>query len=468
MPRVTLAIFSSVLLATLGAPPAYADEAPERRAVPDYDGRPDPGPDAIDALLWVPRVITSPLYLVSEFLVRRPLGALIEALERSDALRLMLGLFTFGGRQDLVLLPMAFFDFGFAPSVGIFAAWNQFVFDENRMSLRAATGESDWLTFAVADTVTLPDNMQLRLSFSGLKRPDQQIGGIGFDATQFPIARYGIERIEAGLQFGLRPGPGIELDYVIRYRGVGYLDEGWQGEPSVGDLRRDLPAFDTGYSAISLGARAAFDSRSGCASREQSSAWDSVAGMVAPSRELPSEECELSTAGVRVVIEAYEHFSFGGLPGSEWLRWGGEMTGATDFLGRGRVFSLSARVQLVSALGARSVVPFTELIQLSGLMRGFQPGVALGASAAALTLAYTWPIWAFLDGTMHLALGNAFGESFEDFDIERLRMSFGIYLAPRFQGQHFLELGIAFGSETFARDAAISSVRFVVGARSAL
>jgi len=468
---MALAAVPFLFLASLAAGPvARADEPVERRDVPDYDGRPDPGPDAIDALLWVPRVLTSPLYLVSEFLLRRPLGALIEALEQSDALRYLLGLFTFGGQQDLVVVPTALFDFGLAPSIGIFGAWNHALFDSNRMSLHAATGGSDWLTLAVTDTVTLPDHMQLRLRFTAVVRPDQQINGIGFDGTRGPIGRYGIEQIEGGVQYGIRPWAGIELDYFVSYRGVGYADEGWAGNPSVGQVGLALPAFASGYSSVFVGARAAFDSRAACGGGQPStgSGWDAVSSVRSGSEELPAGECELSTSGIRVVLQASEHFGFGGLPDSQWLSWGGELAGATDFLGRGRVFSLTARAQLVNALNGDSIVPFTELIQLSDLMRGFQPGLLRGASVAALTLAYAWPIWAFLDGSLHFAVGNAFGETFSDFAFDRLRMSFGVHLAPRIEGEHFFELGVALGSEPFFRGADITSVRFVVGARNAL
>ena len=64
------------------APAPAATRGPEdRRAVPDYDGRPEPT-TAGDIALWVPRVVLFPLYLVSEYLIRRPLGWLISTGER--------------------------------------------------------------------------------------------------------------------------------------------------------------------------------------------------------------------------------------------------------------------------------------------------------------------------------------------------------------------------------------------------
>ncbi len=468
--QAVLALAAALVL--VGASPlavssARADEV-ERREIPNYDGRPAVGDDAIDVLLWIPRVITSPLYVVSEYLIRRPVGWLITALEQSDAVRYLLGLFTFGGRQDLVVVPTAFFDFGFAPSVGLFAAWNQFLHDDNRASLHVATGGGDYLTLSFADTVRLPDRMQLRVRLSALKRPDQQVGGIGFDATQAQNARFGVEQIEGGVRFGLRPWPGIEFDYWVDYRSVGYVDEPWSGEPSVGQLGLTLSAFDSGYSSIVVGTRMVFDSRAACAQSEQTSGWDTASEMVSPSDELPDGSCELSTGGVRLALEASEHFGFGGLPSSQWLRLGGEVAAATDFLGRGRVFVLRGRTQAVTPVAGARVVPFTELASLSDAMRGFQPGMAYGSSLAAVTLEYLWPIFAFLDGSLHATIGNVFGDGFEGFDFERLRLSFGVLVAPRVGGDHFFELGLAFGTETFARGSEIASVRFVVGGRNGL
>ncbi|MCZ7685087.1 MAG: hypothetical protein M5U28_42485 [Sandaracinaceae bacterium] len=60
----------------------------ERRPVPDYDGRPARGTDAEDVALWIPRVIFSPLYLVTEYVLRRPIGFVMTELERIGGVRL--------------------------------------------------------------------------------------------------------------------------------------------------------------------------------------------------------------------------------------------------------------------------------------------------------------------------------------------------------------------------------------------
>lgn len=466
------AIAFLVASAALPIGEARADEPPARhREVPDYDGRPEPGPDAVDALLWIPRVLTSPLYLISEYVIRRPLGWLIAELERSEVVGLLVGIFTLGGQEDVVVLPTGFFDFGFAPSGGLYVAWRRFGWDDNRISLHAATGGEDWLLATLTDHVSLPDRMELRFRFGALKRPDQQVGGIGYDGTVTPVARYGIEQIEGSVRYGLRPWPGIELDYTVGYRSVGFVEPRWAGEPSVGEAnRRALPAFESGYSSILVHARVVLDSRTGCGTDGRTSGWDTAQDLLADDGggELPDGSCELSSGGLRVAVEASEHFGFGGLATSEWLRVMGEVTAATDVLGRGRVLALRGQVQLVEPLGGARIVPFTELVTLSSALRGFQPGRLYGSSLAAISLEYVWPVWPFLDGTLHFDVGNVFGDGLGDFDVERLRMSFGVLVAPRRAGDHLFELGLSFGTDTFARGAEIASVRFVVGARSGL
>src|ERR1700721_2142495 len=68
------------------SPPAVAPSPPPsaKRVMPDYDGRGPPPTTAGEVALWGPRVLLSPLYFVSEWLVRRPLGATISAAERAD------------------------------------------------------------------------------------------------------------------------------------------------------------------------------------------------------------------------------------------------------------------------------------------------------------------------------------------------------------------------------------------------
>src|SRR5687767_9995656 len=65
-------------------PPTDApSDAPQKRKPPDYDGRGGPKEPPSRKLLWVPRVLLFPAYVVSEYVVRRPLGLAIASAERA-------------------------------------------------------------------------------------------------------------------------------------------------------------------------------------------------------------------------------------------------------------------------------------------------------------------------------------------------------------------------------------------------
>jgi hypothetical protein len=97
-------------------------------------------------------------------------------------------------------------------------------------------------------------------------------------------------------------------------------------------------------------------------------------------------------------------------------------------------------------------------------MRGFLAGRLVDRSSAVATLQYTWPIWVFIDGAMHLSIGNVFGKHLEDFELKKLRLSTGIGLRTNNSRDHSFELLTAFGTDTFEQGTRISSVRIVIGA----
>jgi len=73
-------VVGAFMLALVGTR-ARAD-APKRQ-IPNYDGRGSEPTTAGDAALWIPRALLLPPYIVSEYVIRRPLGALIAGAERA-------------------------------------------------------------------------------------------------------------------------------------------------------------------------------------------------------------------------------------------------------------------------------------------------------------------------------------------------------------------------------------------------
>ena len=82
-------------------------------------------------------------------------------------------------------------------------------------------------------------------------------------------------------------------------------------------------------------------------------------------------------------------------------------------------------------------------------------------SGAAATLSYEWPIWAFLSGTAHGALGNAWGPGLRGFDPELLRLSSGIGIRTRSSPDHQFEVLAGFGTEPIGRNFEVSQFRLV-------
>ena len=81
-----------------------------KRALPDYDGRGEEPADFGDGALWVPRVLAFPFYVISEYVLRRPMSWLVVTAERDDWPAAIMDFFTFGEDQKVGLIPTAFID----------------------------------------------------------------------------------------------------------------------------------------------------------------------------------------------------------------------------------------------------------------------------------------------------------------------------------------------------------------------
>ena len=112
-----------------------------------------------------------------------------------------------------------------------------------------------------------------------------------------------------------------------------------------------------------------------------------------------------------------------------------------------------------------ATIPFTEQVVLggSGPMRGYLYGRLVDRSAAIATLKYRWPIWVFLDGAIHGALGNVFGPQLQDFDAKLLRVSAAVGVESVGAADHTFEILAGFGTETIEHGANVNSIRLLFG-----
>lgn len=448
--------------------PGHPLDAPiasdRKRDVPDYDGREEPT-TAGDVLIWVPRVIFSPLYFVSEFIVRRPLGALVTAVEEEKVVPQVIDFLTFGPEGNIGIVPTGLIDFGFRPSVGLYFFWNDFLHENNALRARAATWGPDWLLFNLKDRLSLDHHTDLTLQGEFLRRSDLVFHGLGPESGS-ERARFQQTKVEGEFGFETRLWRSSRFRSHVGIRKVNF-------DPTTGDAdgptvaqevargRFPLPpGMDDGYFIAFQGLSASLDSRP----RRMPDWLPAASDYVSP-----------PGTGVRFALRG-EHAQ--GLEQSpqptpsaprlnHWVTYGATLGGFLD-LGAQRVVGLSAIVDFAEPIDDGTTIPFTELISLGGErpMRGFLQGRLVGQSSAVAQFDYQWPIWVWIDGALHYSVGNVFGEQLDGFEAGLLRQSFGVGFKSTSSRDHVFEVLLAFGSDTFDAGGDIETVRFVLGATS--
>ena len=424
------------------APRAGTGTKSPKRAIPDYDGRGDDPTTAGDVALWVPRVLFSPLYFTSEYLIRRPLGALISGAERAGLPEALYDFFTFGPDHKAGVLPIGFVDFGFNPSVGLFAFWKDAFFNGNELQFHGTFWTSDWIAGQLLDRITFHDKDTLTIQASGIRRPDHVFFGVGPRTLQGDKSRYGRDQIDVSALVDLHLWRASRIEAGIGAKTVEIYNGHFGGDPDIEQTARAgtfaLPyGFGRGYTAQYNQITAALDTRQ--------------------PRPAPG-------SGIRIELSGFQGNDVRRSPGGGWLRYGATVGGFYDLNNRGRVISLSATTQFADPLGG-APIPFTELVSLGGsnAMRGYLPGRLLGRSAAVLTARYRWPIWVWLDGSLQAAVGNVFDDHLRDFKPSLLRFSGAVGVESVGSPDSSFELLVGMGSETFDHGGQINSVRIAVG-----
>lgn len=410
--------------------------AAPKRPIPNYSGT-DPQPATPGEIaLWVPRILVSPLYFTSEFVLRRPLGALLTWAERKKLPEYFYDLFTFGPDHKAGFAPIAFIDFGFNPSFGIYLFWDDALAPGNDLRFHGSMWGVDWLAGSWTDRVRLGNGNTYAFNVTAVKRPDHAFYGVGPDSLEADKSRYDETLVDTSSTFDFRLWRSSRVTIGGGIRSAAFGHGRFGDDPSVEERFPVLPdGFTRGYVAPYEHVRLTLDPR--------------------PRDRAPG-------TGVRAEVDVEHGSDLRG--GAGWIRWGGTLAGYLDLTGAGRVLSLALATTFADPIGEGGV-PFTELVQLggSGPMRGFLPGRLLGRSAASLTARYRWPVWTWLDGSMQFAVGNVFDDHLQGFDGKRLRIAtaFGIESVGSTDGS--LEILFGFGTETFGNGATIDSARIVLG-----
>jgi hypothetical protein len=444
-------------------PPIDKDD---ERPLPDYDGRDEPT-TAGDVLIWIPRVILSPLYFVSEFIIRRPLGWLITAAEREDLPTKIIDFFTFEERKAGVV-PTALFDFELRPSVGLYFFWDDLGFKGHKQRLHAAYGGSNWLKLTVAERIQFwNQDHEVGLRGEYWTRPDGVFHGFGPSSRDEDRGRYKFQRIEGGFTYDALLWRSSEFRSFVAVRDVSFDgDVGCCGDHTVlaqvalGNYP-EPPGLDDGYTIALQGVTAEIDTRRRRAPLELPDASD----FVSP-----------PGTGVKLQIRGEHATGLRDTPRAtpedpsryHWVKYGATVGGFADLTGDQRVLGLSLIADFADPLDEDGDIPFTEQVTLGGSrpMRGFLAGRLVDRSAAVAVLEYQWPVWVWMDGALTYSVGNVFGEHLDDFELALLRQSYGLGLRTTGSRDHVLEFLLAFGTETFDDGASIESVRIVLGATS--
>jgi hypothetical protein len=436
-PRTTLCGITVLLVAALGG----VVSADPKREVPDYDGRGNPDADAGSWVLWIPRIALSPLYVVNEYVLRRPLGALISHAERERWADSAMHVFTFGGSDRSMIVPTALYDFGLLPAVGFYYAGDRIWAPDNQLRIHAATWGSPWINATAADRYLLDasDRVQARVEFK--RSEDNLFVGIGPDAMAGTRSRYGLERVEGSVGYR-RTLPGASrLDVETGVHRISFVEGECCGDPSLDtEIAHGQVMAPPGY-------------------REPYTAGFARVGLTLDSRRARPDP----GGGAFLHLEARPSVDLHAA--RSWLAYGGAAGAAIDLTGHRRTLRASLAASFVDPITG-GAVPFTEYPVLGGdAMAGFITGWMTGPSTAAGEVAYTWPAWLWLDAQIRLAVGNAFGDRLDGLAPRKLRMSADFGFTTSTAHEQGFELVLGVGTETFEQGAHVTSVRVAIGSR---
>lgn len=443
----------------------------EKRQAQDYDGREDVTTTAEDAL-WVPRIILFPVYIVVETFVRLPLGAITVAVEQNDVIGELENFFTFGPDNNIGIVPTAFVDFGFRPSVGLYMFWNDFIAEGNDLRVSLGFGGQDYLRAGVANRIPIDTPIgteraksYVQLEFNALRRSDLSFWGIGPRTDADDEGGYSVRTYGGGARAHIEPWRGTFVETWVTARatvtGAGdcpdqiSIIEGdsYTRYCSTPTIRSNIqtgvyeapPHYGRPYTTVKSGIRGVLDSRD--------------------ERPAPGHGVAIDVNGE--LVTDVEEPKLGA-----WINYGATLAGFVDLTETQRVLSLTIAARFQDELNDKTTIPFTELVGSKHIedvpdldvLRGFLPGRLLGSSAISATLEYRWPIWAFIDGTLQAGVGNTFDEPhLEDFDPELLRFSFVGGLRSPNHRDHSFNLLVGFGTDPFIDGGAPSSFRFLIG-----
>jgi hypothetical protein len=425
---------------------AQPSEPPPRRPVPDYRGQQPPAPTPGEVLIWVPRVVLLPVYLVTNYVIRVPIGAVATASEKGNWGPAVFNFFAFGPDHKGGIFPTFFLAFGFRPSIGLHFFWEDTFVTGNKVTADAAWGGSNWITLAVGDRYRFTKESSLALQVHWNRRPDNLYYGIGPETTTDFKSRYGTDVVGGTLSY-LYAAKQARVEAGTHLTRTVFRDYSCCSDPTLAQRveRGELPpppGFEENTTAAGLFLRASLDTR----------------------------PPEVRRSGIRVGVAAAPSVDVTRGFDRSWIQYGAGVEGSWDVTGKGRVLSLGVLAQFADPLGSQPV-PFTDLVTVGGAepFTGFLRGRLRDRSAIGAQLSWRWPVFAYLDGVAAVSFGNVFGAHLENFrwDLLRLSAELGVRTAAALGASNF-QFVVGIGTEPFNQGLRLTSFSLAFGVTYAL
>lgn len=423
-----------------------SSEPPPRREVPDYRGQAPPAPTPGEVLIWVPRVILLPAYLVTNYVIRVPIGAAATAAEKNNWGPAVFNVFAFGPDNKGGIFPTFFLAFGFRPSIGLHFFWGDTFVTDNKVTADLAWGGSNWITVALGDRYSFSKASSIAVEARWNRRPDNLYFGIGPETTTDFKSRYGTDQVGGTVLYRYakdraRIETGAHLTRTVFREYSCCSDPTLTQRVERGELPPP-PGFQENTTAAGLTFRGSLDTR----------------------------RPDIDRSGIRlgVAIEPSVDVTRGF--DRSWIRYGAGIEGSWDVNGRGRVLSLGLLAQFADPFGSQPV-PFTDLVTVGGTepFVGFLLGRLRDRSAIGAQLSWRWPVFAYIDGVAGVSFGNVFGAHLQNFrwDLLRLSAEAGIRTAAALGASNF-QFVVGIGTEPFSQGLRVTSFSLAFGVTYAL
>ncbi len=393
-------------------------------------------------------MILFPVYLVTEYVVRAPIGAVATSAEKDQWPSSIFNFFAFGPDHKIGIFPIFFVNFGFRPSIGLHFFWDDSFAVGNDFTADAAWGGSNWITLALGDRYRLSPDSSILVSARWNRRPDSLYFGIGSSVSNTFQSRWGSDLVEGSVTYTKIIHRVFRLEAKARLDRTIFRDYSCCGDPTVqqrvaaGDYP-EPPGYGENTTAAELGFTAVLDTRS------------------------PGPT---NRSGVRVGLSVNPAVDVTRGFDRSWIRYGAAVEGSWDVTGRGRVLSLGVIALFSDPMGSQPV-PFYELVTIGGTepFTGFLHGRLRDSSAVGAELSWRWPVFAFVDGVAAVSFGNVFDSHLGNFrwDLLRLNAELGVRTAAALGPSNF-QFIMGIGTEPFNAGLTVTSFSLVFGVTYAL